>query len=61
MGLEFLISPILLNQRGVVFCQMPFQHLRDAIVLFFFEFVYIVDYVNVFSNIESSPHSWDEA
>jgi hypothetical protein len=27
---------------------------------FFFEFVYIVDYVDGFSYIESSQHPWDE-
>jgi hypothetical protein len=28
MGLEFLISPILLTWRGVVFCQIIFLHLK---------------------------------
>jgi hypothetical protein len=31
------------------------------ICFFFFEFVYIVDYVDGFSYIEQSPHPWDEA
>ena len=61
MGLEFLISPILLTWRGVVFCQMLFLHLRRWSYDFFFEFVYIVDYVNGFSYIEPSLHPWDEA
>jgi hypothetical protein len=30
-------------------------------VVFFFEFVYIVDYVDGFLYIKSSLHSWDEA
>jgi hypothetical protein len=30
-------------------------------VFFFFEFVYIVDYIDRFPYIESSLHSWDEA
>jgi hypothetical protein len=28
--------------------------------VFFFEYVYIVDYIDVFLYIESSLHSWDE-
>jgi hypothetical protein len=28
---------------------------------FFFEFVYIVDYVYIFSDIENTIHSWNEA
>ena len=50
IGLEFLISPILLTWRGIIFCQMLFQHLRRwSCDFFFFEFVYIVEYVNGFS------------
>jgi hypothetical protein len=30
-------------------------------VIFFFEFAYIVDYVNGFSYIKPTLHSWDEA
>ena len=30
-------------------------------MIFFFEFVYIVDYVNGFSYIEPTLHPWDEA
>jgi hypothetical protein len=30
-------------------------------MIFFFEFVYIVDYVNGFSYIEPTLHVWDEA
>jgi hypothetical protein len=30
-------------------------------VIFFFEFIYIVDYVNGFSYIEPNLHLWDEA
>jgi hypothetical protein len=30
-------------------------------VVFFFEFVYIVDYVDGFPYIKSSMHPWDEA
>jgi hypothetical protein len=30
-------------------------------MIIFFEFVYIMDYVNGFSFIEPSLHSWDEA
>jgi hypothetical protein len=29
--------------------------------VFFFEFVYIVDYIDGFSYIEPSLHSWDQA
>jgi hypothetical protein len=31
------------------------------VVFFFFEFVYIVDYVDEFPYIEPSLHPWDEA
>jgi hypothetical protein len=30
-------------------------------MFFFFEFVYIVDYINVFMYIEQSLHPWDKA
>jgi hypothetical protein len=30
-------------------------------VIFFFEFVYIVDYIDGFSYIETTLHPWDEA
>jgi hypothetical protein len=30
-------------------------------VIFFFEFVYIVDYVNRFSYVKPTLHLWDEA
>jgi hypothetical protein len=30
-------------------------------VIFFFEFFYIVDYINRFSYFEPTLHSWDEA
>ena len=57
MGLELLISP----WKPVVFCQMLCLHLRRCQVIFFFEFVYIMDYVNWFSYIKQTLHPWDEA
>jgi hypothetical protein len=33
----------------------------DDNMVFFFEFVYIVDYANGFSYIEPTLHPWDEA
>jgi hypothetical protein len=60
MGLEFLIFPILLTGRGVIFCPMLFPHLR-RLSCDFLKFVYIVDYINTFSYIEPTLHSWDEA
>lgn len=38
------------------------QHLkRCSCVFFFFEFVYIVDYIDGFPYIEPSLHPWNEA
>jgi hypothetical protein len=48
MGLEFLIFPRLFSQGGAGFCQMLSQHLMKGHVGFFFEFVYIVDFVDGF-------------
>jgi len=39
---------------------MLFLHLRDDHVIFFFEFVYIVDYIYEFLYIEPTLHPWDE-
>ena len=33
----------------------------NGMIMFFFEFVYIVDYVNGFSYIKPTLHPWDEA
>ena len=60
MGLKFLIFPMLLTWRGVVFSLMLFQHVIRWPVNFFFEFVYIVDYFNKFSYIEQTLHPWDD-
>ena len=60
MGLEFLISLILLTWRVAVFCQMLFLHLM-IMWFYFFEFVYIVDYTNGFSNIKPTLCPWVEA
>jgi hypothetical protein len=40
---------------------MLFLYLRRLPCNFFFEFVYIVDYVNGFSYIKPTLHLWDEA
>jgi hypothetical protein len=40
---------------------MIFLHLRDALEICFFEFVYIVDYVDGFPYTEQSLCPWDEA
>jgi hypothetical protein len=40
---------------------MLFHELNDHVVLFFFDFVYIVDYIDGFPYIEPSLHPWDEA
>jgi hypothetical protein len=61
MGLEFLISPIILTWRGVITCQMLFLHLRRWSMSIFFEFVYIVDYITEFSYSEPTLNPWDEA
>jgi hypothetical protein len=36
------------------------QHLMRGLVIFFFEFVYIVDYVDGFLYTEPSQHPWDK-
>ena len=36
-------------------------HLKDDHVVFVFEFVYIVDYIDGFPYIKPSLHSWGEA
>jgi hypothetical protein len=61
MALEFLIFPRLLSGRGVDFCQMLFSASNEIIMCFFFEFVYIVDYVGGFPYIEPSLQPRDEA
>jgi hypothetical protein len=62
ISLEFLISPILLTWRSVVFCQMLFLHLRWWSCDFFsFEIVYIVDYINGVSYIKPKLNLWAEA
>jgi hypothetical protein len=45
------------NQRPVLCRQGP----RGSVAVFVFEFVYIVDFVDVFLYIKPSLHSWDEA
>ena len=60
MGLEFLIFPRLLTRGGVEFCQMFFQYLMKwSCGFLFFLFVYVVDFIDGFSYIESSLHTWD--
>jgi hypothetical protein len=59
MSLEFLISPRLLTWRGVLFCQVFFLQGNDH-VIFFFEFAYIVDYINGFSYFKQTLHPWNE-
>jgi hypothetical protein len=47
---------------SVVFCQMIFPHLNEMIMCFiFFDFVYVLDYIDGFPYIEPSLHPWDEA
>jgi hypothetical protein len=45
---------------SVGFCQMLSQHLTRYHAIFVFEFVYILDYVDVFPYIKPSLHPWDE-
>jgi hypothetical protein len=62
MGLEFLIFPRLLTGRGVEVFSNTFSASNEMIMcFFFFEFVYVVDYINGFPYIEPSLHPWDEA
>jgi hypothetical protein len=56
MGLEFLIFP---RHEGVLNFLKCF--LSIYCVLFYFEFVYIVDYVDGFLYIEPFLHPWNEA
>ena len=59
-GLEFLIFPRLLSRRVLNFVKC-FSASNEMIVFFFFEFVYIMDYIDVITYIEPSLHLWDEA
>ena len=62
MHLVFLISVKLLSGGSVGYCQRPFQHLMKMIMcLFLSQVVSMVDYVDGFSYVEPSLHSWDEA
>ena len=58
---ELLISTILLTWNGVAFHQKLFPHLIRWSCGFFFEFVYVVDYVDGFPYVELSWNPWDEA
>jgi hypothetical protein len=54
MGLEFLTSPIF-NMNGCYILSNAFSASNgDDHVIFFFEFVYIVDYINGFLYIEAT-------
>jgi hypothetical protein len=55
MGLEFLIPPIFLTWRSIVFCQMLFLHLRRWLCDFL-EFVYIVALVE--NSTRPSKKTW---
>ena len=46
---------------GVEFYQMLSQHLMKSLCQIFFEFVYIVDYVDQFPDIKPSLHPSNEA
>jgi hypothetical protein len=48
--------------KGCWFLSDVFSSSYEIIIcFFFFEFAYIVDYVDVFQNVEPSLHPWDEA
>jgi hypothetical protein len=61
MSLEFLIFSRLLSLRGFGLSQMLSQDLMKWSCFFFFEFVYIVDYVDGFPYIEALLNPRDEA
>ena len=49
------------NMKGAEYCKMLFQNLMKWSYGFFFEFVYVVDFIDGFPYIEPSLHPWDEA
>ena len=56
-----LLSQRLLSWRDFVFCQRLYQQLMWWSCLFFFQFVYVVEYIDRFSHVEPSLHLWDAA
>ena len=61
MGLEFLISPILLTWMYFVFCLMFCLRLSNDHVIFTLILFNIMYYVNRFSYKKPALHSWNEA
>ena len=60
LGLEFMISPILLTWRGVVISQILFLHLRRWSCDFFLWVCLYNGFINVFSYIDPNLYPWDE-
>ena len=62
MCLEFLIFSKTFIMNGCWILSNAFSASKEMIMWFYFsEFVYIVDYVDVFPYIKTSLHPWDEA
>ena len=46
---------------GVQFCRILFQHLTKQLYGVFFQFIYMMHYIDRFLYVEPAPHLWDEA